>query len=311
LISFRFHIVSIVAVFLALAIGIVVGSTLIDRAIVDGLENRVDEVSNNLDERQAENDRLDRALDQLEGWATEAGPAIVEGRLEDTATVVVVDRGVDREQVDRTIELLTESGSTIRGVLTVDDAWSLDDPETQAAVAEIVGVDVEEPVRVLQERAAAVLVADLSSPTEVVNDGTGALDTLTDLGLVEYEPVTDVVIDRPRLAQFVLITGTQSEVEPADHIADFASAALGVSGAVLGGEVFVEEDAAGAERGDTLAPILNDAALAPLVASVDHLDTVPGPVTAVLALVAAREGTVGHYGVGGDADALAPAPSET
>ena len=40
MISFRFHVVSITAVFLAIAIGVVVGSTYVDRAIVDTLRNR-------------------------------------------------------------------------------------------------------------------------------------------------------------------------------------------------------------------------------------------------------------------------------
>ncbi len=312
MISFRFHIVSIVAVFLALAVGIVVGSTLIDRAIVEGLRNRVDDVSNNLDERQADNDRLNRELHQFENWATEAGPAAVAGRLEDTVSIVVVDRAVDGDQVDRTADMLTDAGSTIRGVLTLDESWTLDDPDQAAAVAELVGAEPGDDARSLQERAAALLVADLSSPTEVVNDGTGAVDTLTNLGLVEYEPVTDVVIDRPRQAQFVLITGTDSQITPADHLADFASAGLGSAGAVLAGEVFVDDDQEGGpERGDTLGPILDEATLAPLVATVDDLDTVAGPITAVLALAAAREGTVGHYGFGDDADAFAPTPSET
>ena len=42
MINFRFHIVSLIAVFLALALGVVMGSTVIDRAIVDGLHDRID-----------------------------------------------------------------------------------------------------------------------------------------------------------------------------------------------------------------------------------------------------------------------------
>ena len=52
MISFRFHVVSITAVFLAIAIGVVVGSTYVDRAIVESLQNRIDSVSSNLDQRK-------------------------------------------------------------------------------------------------------------------------------------------------------------------------------------------------------------------------------------------------------------------
>ena len=43
-INFRFHLVSLVAVFLALALGVVIGSTVIDRAIVDRLSSQIDSV---------------------------------------------------------------------------------------------------------------------------------------------------------------------------------------------------------------------------------------------------------------------------
>ena len=46
MINFRFHLVSLIAVFLALALGVVMGSTVIDRAVVNGLENRIKHVEN-------------------------------------------------------------------------------------------------------------------------------------------------------------------------------------------------------------------------------------------------------------------------
>ena len=41
MINFRFHLVSLTAVFLALGIGIAVGATVVDRATVDFLETRL------------------------------------------------------------------------------------------------------------------------------------------------------------------------------------------------------------------------------------------------------------------------------
>ena len=42
MINFRFHIVSLIAVFLALALGIVMGATVVNRAIVDRLNRHSD-----------------------------------------------------------------------------------------------------------------------------------------------------------------------------------------------------------------------------------------------------------------------------
>ena len=67
MINFRFHLVSLVAVFLALALGVVMGSTVIDRAIVDRLSSQIDSVKKRADAERADN----RALrDQVKGLET-------------------------------------------------------------------------------------------------------------------------------------------------------------------------------------------------------------------------------------------------
>ena len=42
MINFRFHVVSLIAIFLALALGVVIGAGVIDRGVVDTLDNRLD-----------------------------------------------------------------------------------------------------------------------------------------------------------------------------------------------------------------------------------------------------------------------------
>jgi hypothetical protein len=304
-ISFRFHIVSIVAVFLALAIGIVVGTTLIDRAIVEGLRNRVDEVSDNLDERQAANDALQAQVDGLEAFANDAAPLTVDGRLAETTTVVITDAGVDRGPIDRTVELLDQSGSDVRGVLTIQAAWLLEDPGRQAELAAVVGLEADAPVAELQARTAELLVADLSSPVEVVDDGTGALDQITALDLVDYEVVEEVVVNRPRRVSFLIVSGPTSELGSSAHTEAFAVAADVTSGGVVVAEVW-EEQEGGPDRADSLAAYLGSPTLSGQISTVDDLDLVPGPTVAVLTLVTARAGAVGHYGVGDSAEAAAP-----
>jgi hypothetical protein len=308
-ISFRFHIVSIVAVFLALAIGIVVGSTVIDRAIVEGLRSRVDEVRDNLDERQAANDALQAQVDDLTGFAEQSGPLSVDGRLANTVAVVVTDAGVDRDPVDRTIELLGQAGSTVRGVLTVDGSWALEDEDRQAALTEVVGLDTDATAEELQARAASLLVTDLSSRVEVVDDGTGALDQIAALDLVDYEALADVVAPRPARVVFVIVSGPQTDLAGSAHTEAFALAATESAGAVVLAEVWQEmED--GPDRADSLAAILGSPTLSAEISTVDALDLPFGPTITVFALVVGRQGEIGHYGVGDGAEAVSPAPVE-
>ena len=60
MINFRFHLVSLVAVFLALTVGIVVGATIVNQAIVDGLNHRIDRVEKNADTQRAANQHAER-----------------------------------------------------------------------------------------------------------------------------------------------------------------------------------------------------------------------------------------------------------
>jgi hypothetical protein len=309
-ISFRFHIVSIVAVFLALAIGIVVGSTVIDRAIVDSLRDRVEDVNSNLDEREEANQRLNARLNDLDAFVEDAAAITVDQRLANTVAVVVTDRGVDRDPVNRTIELLSQSGAAVRGVLTVDPSWSLEDEETRVALADSLELDAAEPVEVLQERAASLLVTDLASAVEVVDDGTGALDLIADLQLVDFEIMDDVLANRPNRVLFVVVTGPATDVSDSDHMTDFVEIASETVGSVVQAESWVETPD-GPDRADSLASVLGDPTLAADVSTVDTLDLPMGPTTVVLALIAAQAGEVGHYGVGDGATAAAPPPPGT
>ena len=62
MINIRYHIVSITAVFLALGIGVALGSTFLDRATVDLLENRIGSAEDRIDDTNAENERLTSEL---------------------------------------------------------------------------------------------------------------------------------------------------------------------------------------------------------------------------------------------------------
>jgi hypothetical protein len=56
MINFRFHIVSLTAVLLALGIGLVLGTTFLDEATVKGLERQLDGLERDLDNAQSRNE---------------------------------------------------------------------------------------------------------------------------------------------------------------------------------------------------------------------------------------------------------------
>ena len=58
MLNLRYHVVSLVAVFLALGIGVIMGATVIDRVTVDQLRNRLDSVESSVRQTRRDNDRL-------------------------------------------------------------------------------------------------------------------------------------------------------------------------------------------------------------------------------------------------------------
>ena len=126
MINFRFHLVSLVAVFLALTVGIVVGATIVNQAIVDGLNHRIDTVGKNADKQRAENRQLSTTAKQLEKYLSDAGPFMVEGRLTAVPVVVVAEHGVDRDTVRNLVTLLQDAGAQTPAIVWLQSKWLLD-----------------------------------------------------------------------------------------------------------------------------------------------------------------------------------------
>src|SRR5215210_5901364 len=160
MVTFRFYVVSLVAVFLALAMGVVVGSTLIDRAIVDRLDRSVDSVSRRLDRQRDENAELRDDLGELREYADGTAPAVVDGALDGGAVAVVAERGVQPDVVEAAVALLQRADGAVPGILWLEPSWALADEGDRVRLAEVLDVPVTGPGR-LRDRAWGRLVTAL------------------------------------------------------------------------------------------------------------------------------------------------------
>lgn len=161
-INFRFHLISLIAVFLSLAIGVVFGSTVMDRAIVDGLEQQIERVETKADEQRAANSELSRALEEQNQFLHDASPILVEGRLSLRTTAVIAMRGIDDDAVAEWVTLLREAGSSTPYVIWLEPRWALATPADEVALASLLadsdGASAEQlrrsGLRLLSERLA-------------------------------------------------------------------------------------------------------------------------------------------------------------
>lgn len=315
MISFRFHLASLAAIFCALAIGVVVGSTLIDRAIVDGLESQVGEVRDDLDDRQADITRLEGDVDRLSGYVVDSALPLVQDRLRNEDVVVLAERGVDEAAVRDTVTLVQQAGARAPGIVWLEPRWALADGRWPA-VGEALGLRGRDPGgvrRVALSRLASALASE--AEPEVTS-----LVTLADQGLLSFEARGDAGEGITALeglgALTVVVTGTDSELAttepvpaPSELVGDIAEALTGSDLGVLVAEVHRDLEA-GPERGASLEPVATDDALLAAVVTVDDLDLVEGRVAVVLALADLDRGVVGRYGYGAGSETVLPLPPD-
>ena len=151
--NLRYHIVSIAAVFLALAIGLALGSTFVDSVLVSNLESQVDQLE--ADTRTAEEQRADaqaaladaraaraEALASVEAARAErfeiedlVRPYLPDGRLSGTTTLIVSPDTVDRAAVAAIRSRLAATDTQLGGVLWLSEDLRFDDAAVRARTA--------------------------------------------------------------------------------------------------------------------------------------------------------------------------------
>ena len=310
MISFRFHVVSITAVFLAIAIGVVVGTTYVDRAVVDSLENRVDRVSNNLDQRKAENDALEGSLNDLRGYAGASADWAVTGRLTDVPLVLFAVRGLDGDVATKTLALARHAGASVPGVTWLEDRWALEGDDDHDALATAAGVDSSSSDTTLRADALAALVAALGVPGEgaTPEEGAALLDRMVEAGFLKVDSEGDGAPALDELAgvgpRVLLVTSSDVPDNLGSLIGPLATRASSAGLATVAAEAYVSKSD-GPKRGEVLLTALDDAR--DRVAVVDDLEAPEGRVAAILGLGEVAAGRVGHFGYGNGADGVLPA----
>src|SRR5205823_935336 len=124
-INFRYHLVSLIAVFLALAIGIVAGSTVIKESILDQTQQNLDQAEKNLKQIEDTNAALQAELDQLKSRddaLQRAGVAdLLDGRLAGMSVLFVKVDGVDDNVATALRRSFDGAGATVIGTVTLTE----------------------------------------------------------------------------------------------------------------------------------------------------------------------------------------------
>lgn len=319
MIDFRYHLVSLISVFLALAVGIALGAGPLKEAIGDTLTGQVDKLREEKDALRSELDTASADVAAVEEFVTAAGPTLVADTLTDRNVAVVVLGEVDADTVAEITGDLTDAGATVTAQATLTDAWSSVDQRSfrQALVANM--TDYLDPAPADDASADTALAdalvqgltgADPSDPTK----SSSAATTLVGLLTSGDDPLLSLSGNVSAPADAVVLLTDQVDMDAPDESADRnvdqdqLDATLGSYTALARvaqerSEGAVVADGRGGD-GTLSAAILADEATAEAVTTVNGVQGATGRVSVPLALNATIGGTIGHYGIGDDLTVL-------
>ena len=305
MINFRYHVVSLTAVFLALAIGLIVGTAALNGPVADQLKNQVEESNRVAGNMRDQITQLTSSAQRQEDFVTEAAPSMLRDKLTGRKLLVVVLPGAQKN-ADGVVTMLTTAGATIAGRIDLQEKFlapqdnlellSIAERSSQPTVPSAglplnsngVETSSAQLALALLERTPPVAQVDLKTVLAVYSSG-------------EYLTVGDNTVGGAEGT--VLVSG--SAAVDKDAAARNANAVTAVTQWSKNKPLVVAGSGIG--TGNLVSQVRDDPPLAKNISTVDDVDTAQGRLVTALA-VAERltQNRAGHYGLGTGAESLMP-----
>lgn len=122
MVDFRYHLVSLIAVFLALALGIILGAGPLQNSIGTALSDQVDSLRESREEARLELEAERARTTTYEQGIENLAPSMLSGTLADVRVAIIVLPGADSDDVDTQRTALELAGATVTGTVTLTDA---------------------------------------------------------------------------------------------------------------------------------------------------------------------------------------------
>jgi hypothetical protein len=304
-INFRYHVVSLTAVFLALAIGLVVGTAALNGPVADSLKNQVSALSkDNSNFRDQANQYRDE-LNRTQDFAAELAPALLDGKLAGRRILLVALPG-SQDYVDQIKQMLTLAGATITAKVTVQDKFF--DPANNTELLDLAAAGAQPSIPPTGlplnsngvETSSALLALGLQQHAQEVAaaDLTALLTAYTKQGYIGVDSGAKGDADST-----VIVAG----LPPVDK-----DAAKKAQSAVTLATEFAKERPLvvagnGVGDGNLISEIRADPTLVKTISTVDNGSTTQGQVATAMAVVErVVQGRAGQYGVSAGATSQVP-----
>jgi hypothetical protein len=301
-ISFRYHLVSLVAVFLALALGIVVGTTALNGPITTDLRKQVNTLRSDRTTLANQVKALQARVDDSEQFAATYGSQLVAGTLKSQNVLIVAMPGAGASVLDSITAQVTAGGAKVTGRVQLTNDYT--DVRRGGDISSLATGPVHPIGLTLPETNDAGMLGGALLAYVLLGKGQP-----TDLrqvvgGLSELHMLSNSSTIAP--AKTVIVVGTGAL--PPNGYAGSAELDLVSAFQQAGGHVVVAGDAASA-TGHGIVALTRGANVHSTVSTVDNADSALGQVSAVLALADVIKSRVGSYGTQDGTDALFPTPA--
>ncbi|MCH9700050.1 MAG: copper transporter [Actinomycetia bacterium] len=309
MISLRSHAISLAAVFLALAIGVALGSGLLSNTVMSGLRDDKHEMQTQIDSLTEDRNALNEKLSAASDFDAQMAPRILRDSLAEKSVLLFRTPDAADGDLEALTRVIEQAGGRVTGTVTLTQEF----------------VDANSSEKLLSVVNSPIVPAGAQLSTNSVDQGSQAGDLLGIALLINRDAATtsvddaqrDTVLAALRDTGFVtydtermgaantafVVTGGELADDAGNQGATVARFASGLaphgSGTVLVGR---EGSASGTSA---VAVNRSDAAMSSLVTTVDDVDRESGRITSVLALSdLINGGSPGQFGTGPGATAV-------
>lgn len=304
MISLRQHAVSLAAVFLALAMGVVLGSGFFSDTLLSSLRSEKRDLYTQIDRLTDQRDALREKLSAADNFDIQVGSRIVHDALVGKSVVIFRTPDAHDDDIAAVLKIVGQAGGAVTATVSLTQEF------VEANSAEKLRSVVNSSILPAGSQLSTKLVdqgsqagdllgiallsnADPAAPTVEQAQRDTVLAALRETGFITYQPR-----DRIGTANAtVVVTGGALSTDAGNQgvsVARFAAAlAPRGSGTLLAGRD------GSANRPAAVAVTRADADMAAEISTVDDIDAEPGRITVILALHdLINGGHVGHYGTG-------------
>lgn len=302
----RYHVVSIAAFFLALSLGVLLGSTSLSERLLSSVGDERSTLSAEAAGLREENRTLQAELVGADRFGSAVGSQAVRGRLDGRSVVMITTWDVPVQERDAMRGLLVHAGANVTGVVRLTDRVA--DPgqadQLRRVVTGLLPAGVQLPATADPGTLVGGLLGSLTlldpqtaQPQVSPQERASAVGGLAGGGFAQLD-------DRVAPAELaVVLTGGRYDGNgvATSTIANLATQLdHGGGGAVLAGK------AGSATGSGPVGVARTDPATAPILSTVDNADTAFGRVAVILALAEQQERRAGHYGIASNAQDVVP-----